>query len=172
MFDYQSLETERLMLRPSSLEDVQFVFELLNSPKWIKYIGNRQIISLDAARKYITEKMTPKTDKLGVNFTVMRKVDSVKIGSCGIYNREGLGYMDIGFAFLPEYEQKGYAFESAKRVLKLGFDEFGVDRVCAITTKDNFSSQRLIEKLGMSYQKIIRIPNDDEDLMLYYLDAL
>ncbi|HAH25695.1 MAG TPA: GNAT family N-acetyltransferase, partial [Prolixibacteraceae bacterium] len=58
------------------------------------------------------------------NFTVTRKSDRVKIGICGLFDREGLEGIDIGFAFLPEYERKGYAFESADKLKDKAFDEF------------------------------------------------
>ncbi|HHB79105.1 MAG TPA: N-acetyltransferase [Saprospiraceae bacterium] len=171
MRKYSELETERLFLRPTAIDDAEFFFELLNTPKWIQYIGERHITDMESAKKYIQEKVLPKPDKVGVNFTVRLKENGAKIGSCGLYRREGLDYMDIGFAFLPGFEQQGYAYESARRVLEMGFSDFGIDRVCAITTEDNFRSQRLLTKLGMEYEKIIRIPNDDVDLMLYNLDA-
>ncbi len=170
MHKYKNLESERLMLRPSLPGDAEFVFQLLNSPKWIKYIGNRNIKSIESAKAYILEKMMPKPDKLGVNYTVIRKSDGVKIGSCGLYDREGLDYMDIGFAFLPAYEQMGYAYESASRILEMGFQDFGINQVCAITTEDNVSSQKLLKKLGMTYERVVRIPIDDVDLMLFLLD--
>ena len=170
MHRYRKLESERLMLRPSLPEDAEFVFQLLNTPKWLKYIGSRNINNIEDAKAYILEKMMPKADKLGVNYTVIRKSDGVKIGSCGLYDREGLDYMDIGFAFLPAYEQMGYAYESASRVLEMGLLDFGINQVCAITTEDNVSSQKLLKKLGMTFGKIVRIPNDDVDLMLFLLD--
>lgn len=56
--------------------------------------------------------MLSKEDSLNSN-TVIRKLDNVKIGTCGLYDREGIDGVDIGFAFLPEYEKKGFAFENA-----------------------------------------------------------
>jgi len=163
-----TFETERLILRPTIEEDAPFTLELLNSPKWLKYIGDRKVYDLDAAVKYIQEKIKPQYERLGYsNYTVIRKSDGEKLGSCGIYDREGLEGVDIGFAFLPDYEKMGYGFESAQKIMSVGFEIFKIKKINAITTQENFASQKLLEKLGMKFSKLIRIPNDDEELMLY-----
>lgn len=167
---YKSFETERLLLKPMSKQDAPFLLELLNSPKWIKYVGDRNVHSIEEAASYIKIKMTPQLKKLGFsNYTVVRKVDNAKLGSCGLYDREGIEGVDIGFAFLPQYEKMGYAFESAIKMKALAFNQFNLKKISAITTKENIDSQRLLEKLGLKYIKNINIPNDDEDLLLYEL---
>jgi RimJ/RimL family protein N-acetyltransferase len=162
------LETERLLLKPAQIEDAAFVFELLNSPKWKEFIGDRNVNSVEEAEEYIKNKMLPQFERLGYgNYMVVRKSDNVKIGSCGLYDREGLEGIDIGFAFLTAYEKKGYAFEAASRVLDVGVHHFGIKKLCAITMQTNFSSQKLLEKLGLKFIKIIQIQNDAKELMYY-----
>ncbi|WP_299258797.1 GNAT family N-acetyltransferase [uncultured Aquimarina sp.] len=161
-------KTDRLLLKPATIEDATFYLELLNSPKWLQNIGDRDVKSVGDAERYITEKMTPQLERLGYsNYTVIRKSDKVKLGCCGLYDRDGIEGVDIGFAFLPEYEGKGYAFESALKIKEVGVAEFGIEKISAITIPENKSSQRLLEKLDFTFIKIINIPNDDEDLMLY-----
>ncbi len=163
-------ETERLFLRFTTVDDAPFIYKLLNSPKWIQFIGDRNIKTVNDAVNYINTRMIPQLEKLGhSNFTVIRKSDNVKIGSCGLYDREGIDGLDIGFAFLPEYEGKGYAFEAANFIKILGFKEFNVDQLSAITLEENISSQKLLKKLGLTFKRYIRIPNDDEELMLFKL---
>lgn len=163
-------ETKRLIIRPTSEEDAAFIFELLNSPKWIKNIGNRNIKTVEDAKTYIQNKMIPQFEKLGYsNNTVIRKSDQVKIGTCGLYNREGLEGVDIGFAFLPQYEKMGYAFESANKLKEIAKNTFGIDEISAITIKENLESQNLLIKLGLSFQKTINLADDPEDLMLFYV---
>ena len=170
MSTYKSYETERLLLRPTTEEDTTFIFELINSPKWIQYIGDRKVYSLDAAAKYIQDRMLPQLERLGFgNYTVIRKSDGAKMGSCGIYDREGLEGVDIGFSFLEKYEKKGYAYESASKIMELAFSDFKLTQINAITTKNNLSSQKLIHKLGLKYLKKIRLPDDPEELLLYQL---
>jgi RimJ/RimL family protein N-acetyltransferase len=171
MSRYKIFETERLTLKPTSEEDDTFIFELLNTPKWIKYVGDRNVKTVEGAREYIKIKMLPQLKRLGyANYTVIRKADNCKMGTCGLYDREGLEGIDIGFAFLPEYERKGYAFESASKLKEVAFNEFGLTQINAITVKDNISSQKLLEKLGMKLNGTTKIPNDNEELLLYKIE--
>ena len=97
-----SIATERLVLKPTTLEDAAFILELLNSPKWLKFIGDRNVKSIAEAEAYIKERMLPQFERLGfTNNVVIRKADGKKIGACGLYDRDGLEGIDIGFAFLP-----------------------------------------------------------------------
>jgi ribosomal-protein-alanine N-acetyltransferase len=163
-----TFETQRLFLRPTDEEDAAFLLELMNTPKWIQFIGDRKVHSLEAAIHYVRERMKPQYDRLGYgNFTVIRKSDQVKIGTCGLYDRKGLEGIDLGFAFLPAYHKQGYAFEAAQQVMEAGLNQFGIQHLQAITVKENIASQRLLEKLGLRFQRIIRLPDDPEDLMLY-----
>ncbi|MGZ5192884.1 MAG: GNAT family N-acetyltransferase [Kaistella sp.] len=92
------------------------------------------------------------------------------MGSVGVFERDGLDVHDIGFSFLPEYEGKGYGFEAASALLEVAFSEFGLQKISAITSNANISSQKLIEKLGLKYLKHIRLPNDEEELRYYEID--
>jgi len=168
---FKSFETERLLLKPTSLEDASFIIKLLNSPKWIQFIGDRNVHTEEGAKQYILEKMTPQLKKMGfANYTVIRKEDNIKMGTCGLYDREGLEGVDIGFAFLPEFENKGYGFESANKIKNIGFSIFGLTKIQAIIMQNNVASQKLIEKLGLTFKKLITIPNDSEVLMLYEIE--
>jgi len=161
-------KTERLLLKPTSEEDATFIFELLNTEKWLKYIGDRNIKTVESAKEYIKIKMLPQLKRLGYsNYTVIRKSDNIKIGTCGLYDREELEGIDIGFAFLPEYEKNGYAFESANKLIDLAFHEFGIDEIKAITIKDNISSQKLLVKLGLTLDGTTKLPKEDKELLLY-----
>jgi RimJ/RimL family protein N-acetyltransferase len=168
MPDYQSFETDRLILKPTSEEDAAFVLELLNMPKWLKYIGDRNVKTTEEAKTYIKTKNTPQFERLGFgNYTVIRKSDGVKVGNCGLYDREGLDGIDIGFAFLTQYEGQGYAFESANKIKEIGFEIFNIKKIGAITSKENLSSQKLLKKLGLKYIKPFTLPDDEEELMYF-----
>lgn len=161
-------ETDRLLLRPTSAEDAEFILKLMNTPKWLKYIGDRQVRSVPEAEKYIKTKMQPQLDRLGFsNYTVIRKSDQKKMGTCGLYDREGLEGIDIGFAFLPEYEGMGYAYEASNLLKNLAFDKFELQSLSAITNFDNSSSQRLLEKLGMKNTGSIKLENQNQEILLY-----
>lgn len=162
-------KTERLLLRPTSLEDAALIIELFNSPKWLKYIGDRNVRTVSESEKYIQEKMMAQYERLGFStFTVIRKTDLAKIGICGLYDREGLEGIDIGFAFLPQFEGRGYAIEATEKVKNLAFETFGIMELKAITTRYNFSSKKLLEKLGMKQTGTFN-PEADKELLLYTL---
>jgi len=161
-------ETERLIIRPISLEDADLIFELYNMPRFIQFIGDRYIHSLSDAENYIKSKFLPQLERLGYgNYLIATKDGNHKIGGVGIFEREGLDIADIGFSLLERFENKGYAFEAAQKVKSVGMDEFGLQKISAITTKDNISSQKLIEKLGLKFQKYVILPNEEGELMYY-----
>ena len=168
---YKTFETERLFLRPTDHNDGPMVYKLLNSPKWLKFIGDRNVSSVEEAEEYIAKKMTPQLERLGfANYTVIRKEDGEKMGSCGLYDREGIDGLDIGFSFLPEFFRMGYAYESSLRIIKAAKEDFGITKISAITIKTNIASQKLLEKLGLVFIKYMRIPNDTEELMYYEME--
>src|SRR5690606_37637356 len=120
---------------------------------------------------YIENRMLPQLKKNGFsNYTVKKKQGLVKIGTCGLYDREGMEGIDIGFAFLPEFENQGFAYESANKLLFEAKNSFQLKTVTAFTTKDNYSSQKLLEKLGLKKSGLIRIPNDEEELLFYKIE--
>jgi RimJ/RimL family protein N-acetyltransferase len=165
-------ETERLFLKPTTIEDASFIYELLNTPKWLQYIGDRNVASIKSAEKYIQENILPYFKKNGFsNYTVIKKEGLEKIGSCGLYDRKGLEGIDIGYAFLPQYEGKGYAFEAANKIKEVAFSVFKIPTLLAITSQKNLGSQKLLQKLDFKYDRLIKIPNDDDELMLYQFHA-
>ena len=172
MKTYKHFETERLILQPTLEDDAEFIFELVNTPKWLANIGDRNVKSVEDAKAYIKDRMIAQLEKLGYgNYTIIRKLDNAKIGTCGLYDREGLEGIDIGFALLPAYENRGYGFESALKLKEVGINEFNIKLISAITTKENIASQKLIEKLGLKFIKTVKIPNDEKELLLYNLEC-
>lgn len=164
----KTILTERLVLKPTTEEDAEFIFELLNTPKWLKFIGDRNVRSTTDAAEYIKTRMLPQLERLGYgNYTVVRTSDNIKIGTCGLFDREGLEGIDIGFAFLPDYEGKGYGFESANTLKEVAFKEFGIKEMNAITSKENINCQKLLEKLGLKLRGTTILPNEEEELLLY-----
>jgi len=162
------LNTDRLQLREARLTDKQFIFELLNSPKWIKYIGDRNIKTIDDAANYIDEKLIQNYQHIGYGFFVMiLKEISSPIGICGFAKRDYLDSPDIGFALLPGFERKGYTHEVALATLKYGQKNLDFTRILAITSKDNIASQKLLEKLNFEFDSFISEPSSGEEISLY-----
>jgi len=161
------LETERLTLRELiSADDAEFVFALLNAPKFIQYIGDRGVRSVEQAREFIENRYRQSYSDHGYGlYAVELKTDSTAVGMCGFVRRDTLPGPDLGFAFLPEYEGKGYGFESAKAVMGYGRKTLGFTTVLAITSQDNEVSGKLLEKLGFRFDRLIE--SGDETLKLF-----
>ena len=142
-------ETERLVIREmDSAVDAEFIFAVLNSPKFIKYIGDRGVRSVAEAAVFIDDRYCQSYIDHGFGlYTVQQKTDATQIGMCGFVKRPHLEHADLGFAFLPEFERKGYGFESASSMLNYGKTELGFSSVYAITSLDNDASGKLLEKL-------------------------
>lgn len=171
MTTYKTIETKRLLLKPTLVEDADFIFELLNTPKWKEYIGDRKVHTVEAAKIYIKTKMLPQLSKLGYsNNTLIRKADNSKVGICGLYNRAGADEVDIGFALLPDYEGKGYAFESANALINMAFNELKLTRINGVTKKSNVSSQVLLKKLGLRLSGTTKLFEEKEELLLYKIE--
>ncbi len=157
-----TFETERLLLSKITLEDTPFIFELVNTPLWIKFIGERNIRTHDDAKKYIEKLM----HTAGLTYWVVKlKPSLTDLGVITFIKRDYLEHSDIGFAFLPQYMGKGYAFEASKVVLNHVLKELKMHTVVATTLQDNTSSIRLLEKLGLHFEK--RITEEDLELLVY-----
>ena len=166
------LETERTILREVTAADAEFILDLLNQPSFIKYIGDRNIRTVDGAAEYIESRFTDSYRKFGFGmWAVELKETGTPIGICGFVKRDSLPDADIGFAFLPQFEKKGYAFESADAAMDYGKDVLGLKRVLAITSQENESSVRLLEKINFKFERLIKLPHSDEELKLFSSDV-
>jgi len=170
------LETERLILREIIETDDEFVLDLLNQPSFIKYIGDRNVRTIEQAREFIENRYRQSYREHGFGLYAVELKSEIpnpksQIGICGFVKRDSLPDADIGFAFLPQFCGKGYALESANAVMKYGRDVLGLARVLAITSQDNESSGRLLEKIGFKFESLIKMPPDTEELKLFSSDA-
>ena len=162
------LETERLRLREFTLDDTQFIIDLLNSPGWLKYIGDRNIKTEEQAVNYLKNGPMKSYAQNGFGLSLVeRKEDKKAIGMCGIIRRDNLDSPDIGFAFLPEYNGQGYAYEIAYATLQYANDQLKFSKIAAITLPQNEKSIRLLEKIGLKFIKPFSFPNSQEELLLY-----
>lgn len=166
----QVFETERLNVRWLEVRDAEFILQLLNEPGWLQYIGDKGIGSLEDAEKYILSGPMNMYERHGFGlFVVETNETQTPLGLCGLIKRDGLEDVDLGFAFLSAHQSRGYAYEAAKGTLEYA-RKLGIDRLVAITTKDNTASSKLLEKLGMVLEGYVTLPNDTEELKLYGLD--
>lgn len=161
------LETERLRLREFNLDDSVFIIELLNSPGWIKYIGDRNVKTEQQAIEYLKNGPLKSYSQNGFGLSLVEMKDGQPIGMCGILKRDSLENPDIGFAFLPEFTGKGYAYEIASATLYYAINNLQIPKISAITLPQNLNSIRLLEKIGLKCLKSFYLPNSNEELLLF-----
>ncbi len=165
------LETDRLTLRRLNAQDAAFMLGLLNQPSFLRFIGDRGVRTLDDARAYILNGPVEMYERHGVGlYLTALKEGGAPIGVCGLIKRETLEDIDIGFAFLPEFWGRGYAVEAAAAVLAHGRDDLGLRRIVAITAQDNQSSIRLLEKIGLTFERLIRLSGEGPEINLFAWD--
>ena len=162
------LETERLVLRRLSSDDAEFILELLNQPSFLQYIGDKGVRNNDDAINYIQTGPVASYERFGFGlYLVELKDTAVPIGICGLLKRDTLPDVDVGFAFLPDYWSRGYAFEAAAAVMNYGKEVLGLRRIVAITSLDNEASIRLLEKIGLKFERLIKLAEDQPEVRLF-----
>ena len=162
------LETERLILRELQPDDAPFMLELLNEPSYILNIADRGVRDLDGARRYLEDRWRASYRQHGFGlWVVVERSSGMATGLCGLVRRDGLEDVDIGYAFLPAFWGRGYAIESALGVKAHARDVVGLTRLVAIVVPSNLPSVRVLERLGMSAERTLRLPGESTDLVLY-----
>lgn len=162
------LETDRLVLRRLTVDDAELILDLLNQPSFLRFIGDKGVRTLDDARNYISTGPMDSYERFGFGlYLAALKEDGVPIGTCGLLKRESLEDVDVGFAFLPQFWSKGYAFEAASAVVAYGRSVLGLERIVAITAPDNEGSIRVLEKIGLKFERMIRFPQDGAEVKLF-----
>ncbi len=162
------IKTDRLLLCHLTTADAPFIFELLNTPGWLQFIGDRGIKMEEDAINYLLNGPVKSYAENGFGLMLVKlKDDGTPLGICGLIRRAALDDVDIGFAFLERHTGKGYAAEAASATLNYGWQVLGLKRIVAITTADNLHSIRLLEKTGMHFEKKMFMVGDAEELLLF-----
>lgn len=158
----ENFTTERLILNALSHNDTAFIYELVNTPEWIRFIGQRHVTNHEDATNYINRILY----NINADYTTVRLKDSLTpIGVITFLQRDYLPHPDIGFAFLPQFGKKGYAYEAAKVVLDSLKQVNSHKTLLATTLPDNVNSIHLLEKLNLQFDKEISV--GEEKLLLY-----
>lgn len=151
----QTLETERLDLRPFTTDDAPFVLTLLNEPSFLRFIGDKKVRNLEDARQYLLNGPIASYNVHGFGILLVELKDTnIPIGMCGLIKREELPEPDIGFAFIPDYWRQGFAFEAATAVMNDARARLKLTHILAIVNPDNESSIKLLERLGLKFERI------------------
>ena len=155
-----------------SISDAEFIYQLVNDPQWLRFIGDKQVADLNGARRYIEDGPRAMYRQFGFGLNrVALKDNDTAIGICGLLQRESLPQADLGFAFLPEYRDQGYAREAADAILQHAYLILCQTQVAAIVSPDNLSSIKLLDKLGFRLDKQIQIEPNQDSVDLYVIHA-
>jgi len=162
-------ETTRLLISKIALKDARFFLELVNTPNWLKYIGDRNLKTVKDAKSYLKNGTLKSYTDFGFGFYKLQFKEGTNknIGVCGLIKREQLRDVDLGFALLPEYEGMGFGHEASVAVIKLAKETFNLKKIVAITQPNNTNSIKLLEKLGFSYEKKVNPFEDGKELLLF-----
>jgi RimJ/RimL family protein N-acetyltransferase len=161
------IATPRMQLRELGAEDAAFILELLNEPGFLRYIGDKGVRTLADAREYIFKGPMASYERNGFGLYAACLQDGTPAGICGLVKRDGLEHPDVGFAFLSRYWSKGYAVESAAAVLAFADRNLKLERVVAITSLDNWSSIAVLEKIGLRFERVMKLTEDASEVKLF-----
>ena len=162
------IETERLRLRPVTVNDTGLMLAIWNDPAFIRNVSDRGIRTIEQAREAIEGGAQKLFEDYGYGpYCMSLKTDGTMIGICGLFKRENLEDPDIGFGVLPDYCGEGFAGEAAVAVVDYARNELGIKMLTAIVSPTNAPSIGLIEKLGLTFEQMITMPGDDHAICLY-----
>jgi len=161
------IETERLVLRQLALSDAEIILELLNEEPFLQFIGDKGVRNLGDARAYLLKGPLDSYERHGFGLYAVCLRDATPIGICGLVKRDGLVDVDVGFALLSRYCSQGYAVESASAVLVHARKVLRLQRIVAITSPDNAGSIAVLEKIGLKFERMIRLAEHSPELKLF-----
>ena len=162
------IECERLSLSELGPDDAPFILELLNEAGFLRFIGDKGVRTRADAREYILQGPVDSYRRFGFGLYLATLHDGgAPIGICGLVKRDTLADVDVGFAFLAQYRSKGYASEAAAAVLRYGREKVCLKRIVAITAPDNHGSIAVLEKIGLRFERRIRLVKDGPELNLF-----
>ncbi len=158
-------QTDRTEIFTLCLEDAAFFLQLLNTPEWLRFIGDRKVHDRSQAKAYLENGFLRVQEELGFSYYLVRNKSGEPLGTCGFLKKPNLKNVDFGFAFLPEFHGRGYGFESGRAVLDYGIRQYGFEELDAVTVPENAASIGLLEKLGFEREGLVE--DSEEELLLY-----
>jgi len=164
------LKTKRLFLRRLVRDDAEFILHQLNEPSWLKFIGDKNVYSLNDAKKYI--ELAPMTmyERYGFGlFLVCAKETSIPLGLCGLMKRDNLDDADLGYAFLPEFWKQGFALEAVESMIDYAKNTHKLSRILALSKSSNTASIKLLNKVGFLFDRDLKLKEDEDKLQIYQL---
>lgn len=162
------LATQRLRLRPLSVDDAAFVLRLVNEPDFLEHIGDKGVRDLAGARRFLRQGPWMHQELAGHGMLAVELGEGGEpVGVCGLLHRPELDLSDVGFAFLAAHRGRGFATEAAREVMRFGREELGLERVHGLASPANRASIRVLEKLGLRLRELVRLGEGEREAALY-----
>jgi len=166
------LETRRLRVDRFTLDDAEFILRLLNDPSFILHVVDKGVRTLDGARAYLMNGPLAHYERHGFGlWRVSERETGAVVGMCGLIRRDAFEDADVGYALLPEFTGRGYATEAVRAAVRYARDRVGLDRLIAIVSVGNARSIRVLEKLGFTFERPVRLTPGEEEVGLYALEG-
>jgi [ribosomal protein S5]-alanine N-acetyltransferase len=166
------IETERLLLRTLGVPDAPFILALLTDPDFLAQVGDRGVHDLDGARRYLHEGPGASYARYGFGLNVIQlKRTSATVGLCGLLRRESHPDVEIGFALLPQARGQGFVLEAAAATLSWGLNTLALKRIVALTAPDNTASIRILERIGLRFERMVRYSGEGRASRLFVLES-
>ncbi len=162
------LVTDRLRMRRMTEDDAGHMLAIWNDPGFVRFVGDRGIRGETQARRAMRDGILKLYADHGYGPYLLESLDGGSpMGICGLFKRENLDHPDLGYSLLPDFRGRGYALEAARAVLAHARDELGISEILAIVSPANTRSTQLLEKVGMTFRRKLRMPDDERDVALY-----
>lgn len=150
------IETDRLRLRPFTIDDAAAIYALNSHPEVVRYTGESVFSDLEEATQLIHERILPDYARHGFGRWAMVGKDSgAVIGSAGLKHLDDLGEVDVGYRLLPGYWGRGLATEATCALVDYGFRELHLSRIIGLVDAPNVASIRVLEKSGFAFEKLV-----------------
>lgn len=163
-------ETARLKLQPLALADADFLLTLYNQADFIRFVGDKQLKTVVDAQHYIrTGPLNDYREKGFHMYKVILKESDEVIGLCGLIDRETLSHVDLGYAYLVEYQRQGFAVEAAQGMLMYAYSVLKLETLLALVHPENIGSIKTLEKLGFHYKQALAMPGCEYVGHLYHV---
>ena len=160
MKEFKNIETERTLMRKLIIDDAKSFYTLNLDKEVLKFTGDKPFKNLQEASGFLSNYY--QYEKYGVGRLAVIDKETLKfIGWCGLkYCKEKKEY-DIGFRFYKKYWNKGFATETAKKCLNIGFEKLKIDKIVGRAMKENIGSIKVLEKIGMEFKENINFEGQE-----------
>ncbi|SMO93063.1 GNAT family N-acetyltransferase [Melghirimyces algeriensis] len=157
------IESNRLLFRPYTLDDLDFYASLWGNPEVVRYIGKGKTKTIEESRRSMENRLLPGyRDGLGL-FAMVLKANNQLIGHAGLIEQkvDGQQEIEIGYWLLPDYWGKGLAKEAAITFKDYGLFELKYHKLISLINPNHPASIFVAKKAGLAYEKTVSLPEGD-----------